>query len=217
MEKQEIIALIERLCGDQEKYNKFVQYVEDFTSRRRCKKGILAFIEEIFNAPELAGTKELAIQLLGEKSMTNSHAAHKFIMDHPITIGYNTALIDARIVITRAVASYIVAVAERLQNSTLDDKVERQVYLRRAIARFLTLSRSRPLSIVQQDQWHEVEPFPYINYLAATFEEMMALVNNEEEMRAYSDVYYSTMNMDQENVLRSMISYLDYLDTFTEW
>lgn len=217
MEKQEIIALIERLCGDQEKYNKFVQYTEDFTSRRRCKKGILAFIEEIFNAPELAGTKELAIQLFGEKTMTNSHAAHKFIMNHPITIGYNTALIDARIVITRAIASHITAVAERLQNSTLDDKVERQVYLRRAIARFLTLSRSRPLSVVQQDQWHEVEPFPYINYLAATFEEMLNLVNNEEDMRAYSDVYYSTMNMDQENVLRSMISYLDYLDTFTEW
>lgn len=217
MQKQEIIALIERLCGDQEKYNKFVEYSNDFTARPRCKKGIITFVEDIFNAPELEGKKELAIRLLSGKSMTNSIKADQFIMNHPITIGYNTALVDARIVITRAIAGYIVEVAERLQNSNLEDKVERLVYLRRAIARFLTLSRSRPIAAVKQDQWHEVQPFDYINYLTATFEEMLALVNDEEGMKRYSDTYYSPMNMDQENVLRSMISYLDYLDTFTEW
>lgn len=217
MQKQEIIALIERLYSDQEKYNKFITYAQDFFEHRRCKKGILSFVEELFNLPEIAGKDQLAIELLTDKTRVNSDKGRFFVMNHPITVGYNTALIEARIVVLKAVADYIVQTAERIQESGLDDKIERQVYLRRAIARLITLTQSAPNTPVKLDQWHEVEPRPWIDYLTSTFDEMLGFIDKPEQMRKWSDTGWSENNMDNLDVIRSLISYLDYMDSFTEF
>lgn len=217
MQKQEIIALIERLYSDQEKYNKFRTYTLDFFTHPRCKKGIISFVEEIFNLPEIAGKDQLAIELLSAKTRVNSDKGRFFIMNHPITVGYNSALVEARIVVLKAVADYIVQTAEGIQNSGLDDKIERQVYLRRAIARLITMTQSSLETPIKADQWHELEPHKWIDYLTSTFDEMLGYIDKPEQMRKWSDTGWSENNMDNLDVIRSLISYLDYLDSFTEF
>lgn len=217
MQKQEIIALIERLYNDQEKYNKFVSYTRDFTSHPRCKKGVISFVEEIFNLPEIAGKDQLAITLLTDKTRGNSCKCEDFIMCHPITVGYNSALVTGRIAVMNAVAGYIQHTAEEIQKSGLDDKIERQVYLRRAIARLITTTQRCLETEIKVDQWHEVEPSKWIDYLTATFEEMLAMINDPEGLRKWSSTGWAEKNLDELNNLRSLISYLDYLDSFVEF
>lgn len=67
MLKEEIFALLDQLLIDQTKYNKFLDYVHTFTKEPRCKKGCLAFIEEIFNLPNVAGKEILALTLASTK------------------------------------------------------------------------------------------------------------------------------------------------------
>lgn len=162
MQKEEIYAVLERLFIDQTKYNRFFEYLKTFTHEPRCKKGCLAFIEEVFNLPQIEGRDELALRLVFGKAMFNAYETRYFIENHPITIGYGEALKLARLQLLEMIADYIKDISRQLHESTLLDKSERQVYLRRAVARLLTIfHRDLPVTI-KMEQWSEVE---YIFYL----------------------------------------------------
>lgn len=214
MQKEEIIALLDQLYLDQEKYNKFTDYVSDFVSQPRCKKGIISFIEDIFNLPEIAGKNQLAIQLLSSKTTGNSLKAADFIFSHPVTKGYNKALVDARLMIMTKIAEYILEMSKRIQETTLEDRPERQVYLRRAVARLITATSYSLQTWITAEQWAEVEPYKWTNYLTTTLEELTDAIKNEKRIVEWSDTTYAGMELDNLHVIRSLSSYLDYLETF---
>lgn len=217
MQKEEIVALLDQLYLDQEKYNKFIDYVNDFTSRPRCKKGVIGFIEEIFNLPEIAGKNELAIKLLSEKTTKNSLEAATFIFNHRITKGYNKALIDARMLIMSNIADYVIDMSTRIQETELEDRPERQVYLRRAVARLITATSYTIQTPILAEQWAGVEPYQWTNYLTTTLEELVGGIRDHKRIVEWSDTVYGGMDLDNLNVVRSLGTFLDYLDTFVEF
>lgn len=217
MQKQELYALIDRLYLDQEKYNKFIDYTFSFTRQPRCKKGGIAFVEEVFNLPEIAGKDELAIRLLSEKTTRNSRAIEDFIMSHPVTAGYSQALIDARKLVMSKVAEYVLDTAKRIHDTNLEDKSERQVYLRRAVARLCKLFVSSLPTSVEASQWHEVEPYEWTEYLSSTLEELVFKIEDPKTIQEWSNTYQGANNLSNLNLLRSLNTYLDYLDTFVEF
>lgn len=214
MQKEEIAAQLDQLYMDQDKYNKFVEHTNDFTSRPRCKKGAIAFVEDVFNLPEIAGKSELAIQLLSEKTTVNTMKTAEFIFNHPITKGYNKALTDARLVIMGHVADYIVAMAERIDQTNLSDKGERQVYLRRAVARLITATNYTLQTPITAVQWAEVEPYQWTNYLTSSLDELVGGIKEPRRIVEWSGTTYAGMNLDNLDVIRSIRSYLEYLETF---
>lgn len=217
MQKEELFALLEQLYLDQEKYNKFKDYIIDFTSQPRCKKGCIEFLDEIFNLPQLAGKKELAIQLLSSKSYQNSMKLTDFIYQHEITMGYSEALKDARFLVLTKLAEYIIELSGRLNKTDLVDKVERQVYLRRAVARLKTIFTYRTQTTILPDQWHEVEPAQWTDYLINDLATLTGMISDEKSVKQWSDVYGDTYGLDNTLVIRSLVNYVTYLDSFLEY
>lgn len=217
MQKEEIFALIDRLYIDQTKYNRFFEYLRDFTLEPRCKKGCLAFVDEVFNTENVSGKNQLAIGLLSSKTSSNSYDTRRFIENHPITIGYNNALKKARILILEDIGKYVFKVSHELSESNLTDKIERQVYLRRAVARLITVFHKTLVAELTTEQWPEVEPCEWIHYLTDSLEELVGKIDTDKEIMAWSDVYYDYKKLDIDKNLLSLKSYLNYLDTFLEF
>lgn len=219
MQKEDIFALLDQLYIDQSKYNKFYDYMETFTRVPRCKKGCIEFVEEIFNLPNLAGRDKLAIELLSEKNMRNSYKTRRFIEDHPITIGYSEALKQARFLIMNKIGEYIIQTSEELNNSTLEDKHERQVYLRRAVCRLRTIFYSSQKTVVLEEQWHEVEPYEYndLNYLLDDLSSLVKRIADPEQMFKWSDTYSDSYHLDNDWIIASLRTYLNYIDSFLKF
>lgn len=217
MQKEAIFALLEQLYLDQEKYNKFREYVSDFISRPRCKKGCMDFLEEVFNLPQIEGKEELAMKLLTSKTSNNSCMLSEFIYRHPITIGYSEALKNARYLILVKLAEYIIELSSRIADSQLSDKIERQVYLRRAVARLRTVFSYPIQSAIDTDQWPNVDPVDWIDYLTTDLKELTNTISNKRTVIEWSDVYGDCYQLDNTMVIRSVISYINYLDSFLEF
>lgn len=217
MQKEEIFALLDQLLIDQTKYNKFLDYLFTFTKEQRCKKGCLAFIEEIFNLPNIAGKNELALNLTSGKSDVNSTQTRYFIESHPVTHGYNDALKAARFLIMSKIAEYIKDISVRLNETTLADKNERQVYLRRAVARLKAIFYSGHKTAVLEDQWAEVEPYEWMDYLTTDLDELLESVASEDNLKLWSDVYGDSQNLHKEHIICSLRTYLNYLDSFLKF
>lgn len=217
MQKEEIFALIDRLYLDQTQYNKFFEYLDGFTQEPRCKKGCLAFIEEIFNLPQIEGRDQLAIQLVFSKTLSNALDTRRFVEEHPITVGYGEALKQGRLVILQHVADYILDTARRLDETTLLDKVERQVYLRRAVARLLTVFQARLTVSLKTEQWPEVVPYDWIDYLTTDLDSLVGKIDNDQAIIKWSSGLYDINNLSNDENLASLKSFLEYLDTFTEF
>jgi hypothetical protein len=218
MQKEEIFAVLDRLVIDQKQYNKFLEHTDTFTKEPRCKKGCLAFIEEVFNLPEVAGRDQLAICLVSSKTQGNARDTRHFIMEHPITIGYGQALQQARLSLLRLIAEYILETSRRLDETTLSDKHERQVFLRRAVARLITLFQSGDMRVViKADQWSEVKPFEWIDYLTSDLQTLVGKIDNDEAILKWSSHLYDVNNLNCDYNLESLRGYIDYLDTFTEF
>lgn len=217
MQKEEIFALLDQLLIDQTKYNKFREYLYTFTKEPRCKKGCLAFIEEIFNLPNVAGKNELAMTLTSCKSDVNSCKVLSFIDMHPVTNGYNDALKDARCLIMGKIAEYIKDTSVRLNETTLADRNERQVYLRRAVARLKTIFGSGHKTTVLEDQWPEVEPYEWCDYLTTSLDELLEGISSEQQIKQWSDVYGDVRYLDKEHIICSLRTYLNYLDSFLKF
>ncbi|AEV89540.1 hypothetical protein OBP_103 [Pseudomonas phage OBP] len=216
MQKEDLYALIDQLTIDQERYNKFKDYTLTFVRDKRCRKGALAFVEEVFNLPQISGRDELALRLFSEKSLQNSRMVEDFIFTHPITIGYSEALKTARLDLMKKVGEYIIDISRRLTESEIADKDERQVYLRRAVARLYKVSWRRTQVTIQADQWHEVEPED-IPYLTETLDELTNRISDTRRFLIWSDQYGDSFGLDDEKTLKSLRTYLDYLDTYLEY
>lgn len=214
MQKEEIFALLDQLAIDQDKFNKFREYQITFIRQPRCKKGCLEFLTEIFDSENVAGSKELALRLLSVKSYQNSSQLDQFINHHPITQAYNKALIDARILIMQRVSEYIKELSVRLDKSDLVDKWERQVYLRRAVARLATIYMTSTQVAITVDQWPEVEAQYWIDYLTTTLDELTGRICELDRMKEWADVYGDYYHLDRPEVIRSVRNFMDYLDTF---
>lgn len=214
MQKEEIFAVLDRLIIDQDKYNKFSEYVNTFTNEPRCKKGCLAFIEEVFNLPQIAGRNQLAIQLVSSKTMKNADDTRFFINNHQITTGYEKALQEARNSLLKLMGDYALDTSRRLDETTLMDKSERQVFLRRAIARLMTVFDSRQQVAIKTEQWSEIEPYTWIDYLSTDLESLIASFCSGD-MATVNFIY--SCSLDSDRNLESMRSFVEYLDTFTEF
>jgi len=217
MQKEEVLALISRLYLDQSKYNRFLEYLDGFLSEPRCKKGCVAFIKEVFNSENVAGLDVLSLKLTSAKSEMNAHYAVDFVRDHDITIGYNKALTDARVVVLQGVRDYVLDTARRLSETTLLDKVERQLYLRRAVGRLLTVFGYTQHVIIKREQWPEVTVDSWIDYLNSDLESLAEKIVDADAVKRWSMVGSDVNNLNQENTLGALKSYLDYLDTFVEY
>lgn len=217
MIKEELLALLDQLQIDQAKFEKFREYVITFIRQPRCKKGCIEFLHEVFNTDNIEGSKELAIGLLTPKSYQNSNALETFINHHPITMGYNQSLIDARIVIMAKVAEYIIDISKKLEESDLPDALERQVYLRRAVSRLATVTSDNTKVVITVEQWADLEVHTWIDYLTTTLEELTGRINEKERIQKWSDVYGGYYHLDNLKVIQSVRTYLDYLDSFLEY
>lgn len=216
MVKEELYAKLDQLLIDQMKYNTFCEYTRTFTDDIRCKKGCLEFTKEVFNLPQLDGLDELGMRLVSSKSSENSIQTLHFIMNHQITLGYNEALVAARVDIMKDMAEYIKEMSVRLAATELEDKYERQVYLRRAVARLIKVFQASNKVPVYLDQWSEVEPAEYINYLGDTLDELTGYFNNTREAD-WSDAWGSYNQLHERNTILSVRGFLDYLDTFLKY
>ncbi|QYN79992.1 hypothetical protein PQD71_gp099 [Kosakonia phage Kc263] len=217
MQKEEIFALLDQLLIDQTKYNKFLDYVHTFTREPRCKKGCLAFIDEIFNLPNVSGKEVLAITLASTKTERNAFETRSFIEGHDITNGYNDALKKARLLIMTNIAEYIKETSVKLSETTLSDKIERQVYLRRAVARLMTIFYSNQKTMVTEDQWSEVEACEWIDYLNVDLDTLTKDLCSEERMMRWSTVTSDDFRLHEDYIIRSMRTYLNYLDSFLKF
>lgn len=217
MLKEEIFALLDQLLIDQTKYNKFLDYVHTFTKEPRCKKGCLAFIEEIFNLPNVGGKEILALTLASTKTERNAFETRCFIENHDITNGYNDALKKARLLIMTKIAEYVKETSVKLSETTLSDKIERQVYLRRSVARLMNIFYSSQKTMVTEDQWSEVEPCEWIDYLNTDLEALTADMCSEERMMRWSTVTSDDFRLHEDYIIRSLRTYLNYLDSFLKF
>lgn len=217
MLKEEIFAVLDQLTIDQERFNKFTDYLVTFTSEPRCKKGCIEFVGEIFNLPQVDGKDVLAMQLVSVKTSRNAFDTRWFIENHPITQGYLLALKQARLQLMNKVAEYIIELSGELDKSSLSDKDERQVYLRRAVARLKTIFYSNLKVAIEENQWHEVEPYEYMDYLNDDLASLVKYICSEEEIVKWSDVYGDTYHLNKDATLTSIRSFVNYLDTFLEF
>lgn len=217
MIKEEIFARLDQLMIDQLKYNKFMDYTRTFTNDIRCKKGCLEFAKDVFNLPQLAGLDELAMRLVSSKSSSNSTKTLYFITNHPIALGYNEALVAARVELMGMIAQYVLEMADRIAASEWEDKHERQVYLRRAVARLQTLFCGDNKIPVAASDWHLVEPASYVNYLGETLAELVDRFSNGDKIKKYADSWGDYNQLNCETTLQSLRNFLDYLDSYLKF
>lgn len=117
----------------------------------------------------------------------------------------------------KLVSEYIMDTSRRLDETTLLDKVERQVYLRRAVARLLTVFHSDLPVAIKTEQWCEVEPYEWIDYLTTDLSSLVGKVDNDEMIMKWSCHMYDYNHLDNDENLISLKSFVEYLDTFTEY
>lgn len=221
MKREEILALGHRIIEGQESVTRYVQHYTDFLAVPRCKKGIAAFLTELFNHDtDPNAIKQwkfdypgLMIKLTSGKSELNSDETRWALRDANVETESFKELTEQRKEFMNHVIDYALNIRVELEKSDLADARERQVYLRRAIARLITLCFSRPLTTITVDQWSEVQPYEYCDYLSLTMDELTARLRPNAEDRWVS-VTYENNGLDRKENVLSIMSFLDYLDTF---
>lgn len=215
MLKEDIIGQVEVLAADQEKYNKFKDYIIEFTLQPRCKKGVLEFLHDLYNSKNVAGLKEMAIELFTDKTIKNSQAMTTFIMNHQITKGNLQALKDQRELIMCGIAKYIMEVYERIQECKAEDKIERHLGLRVAVARLRGLLGGTHINLqLDSVDWSQITPAEWLKVEESTLEELVNPICDKKIIQEWADAWGDAQGLDQVKMLLSLRSYLNYLDTF---
>jgi hypothetical protein len=155
----------------------------------------------------------LMIKLTSDKSKRNSDETRWALRDANVETESFKELTEQRKEFMNHVIDYALNIRVELEKSELTDARERQVYLRRAIARLITLCCSRPLTAITADQWPEVQPYEYCDYLSLTMDELTVRLRPNAEDRWVS-VTYENNGLDRKENVLSIMSFLDYLDTF---
>lgn len=115
------------------------------------------------------------------------------------------------------IAEYVKETSVKLSETTLSDKIERQVYLRRSVARLMNIFYSSQKTMVTEDQWSEVEPCEWIDYLNTDLEALTADMCSEERMMRWSTVTSDDFRLHEDYIIRSLRTYLNYLDSFLKF
>lgn len=225
IKREEIVAHAEKMMAAQAALNKYVEHYTLFLKEPRCKKGIQEFLKELFNLAEDNSENKhllerwnidysgLMVRLGTGKCNENSWITRDVLQKAGIETRGFEDLTELRVTFSNLVADYVLHVYEELGKSELTDARERQVYLRRAIARLVVVTFSKPLVPITAAQWPEVEPYEYCDYLSATMEEMVKGIRLNQDYD-YKHVAWGPMNFEHREAVKSILNFLDYLDTF---
>lgn len=222
MVKQEVLKVIADLRIAQNNQDKFVEHYKDFCSVPRCKKGIVEFLkelrgDELSDAPWIFHDVEqvLKLKMVSQKSNINSDLLWDLLNRSTYNDYKAKELRKQRESLLRAVGEYLMFIHSELDKSTLVDNKERQVYLRRAIARLATVLASQLIVPIALDQWHEVEPNEYIDYLLNDLNTLVGhFTYGENPDTKYGSIWYDWYGLNKPNTIDSIESFLDYVDGF---
>lgn len=219
MVKAEVIKLIEGLRILQRQQNKYNELIREFTREPRCKKGVLALLDEIdLSDPDTPKVfynerKELAMKLTAGKSESNSRLLCAVLAQSSFDNGLHQRLRQQRTDVLLGLVEYVRFISTELEKSVLSDARERQTYLRRAVARLKSLIWTGIAVVVTKEQWATVEPAS-IPYLTEDLETLLKMIINVDEDISYGSIWWTSNGMDNFVLLSSMENYLDYLDSF---
>lgn len=221
MVKQEILKLIAEIRIAQQGQDTFREYYTDFCSVPRCKKGIVEFLKELNQREDENKVwvfhdieQNLKLGLVSGKTFRNSDLL-RYQLDTCTYNNYkNLVLKKKRKELLMKVGEYLMFINEQLETSPLLDAKERQVYLRRAVARLTTVLGTHLITSVQVDQWHEVEPNEHTNYLVEDLGALTSRFNYEGEQTEYGSIYYDWYGLNKPLTIDSIVTFLDYVDGF---
>lgn len=225
IKREEIVAHAEKMLGAQATLDKYVEHYSTFLNEPRCKKGIKEFLKELFNLADdnvdnhhmlerwSLNYNALMVQLATGKCLENAWRTRSALQEAGIETRGFEELSTLRIDFSNLVADYILHIYEELGKSELSDARERQVYLRRAIARLVVVTYNNPIVPITAEQWPEVEPYKYCDYLSATMEEMVKGIRLTEN-NDFKHVAWGPNNFEHREAVKSILNFIDYLDTF---
>lgn len=227
MVKEDVIKQIEELRILTANYNKFKEYVDGFTSEPRCKKGVLEFINSLFSYKDESGNSypavygkvksELGLKLTVNKSQLNITLFKNALNQLGLESSAGQKLVDARIEIVKLVCEYVKYIQSELDKSQLTDARERQVYLRRALARLKTLFGSYPPCVISKDAWSDVRPCEWVDYLNSSMDELISKHFDNQQKDSPWVLLFDTNGLDEKHTVDSVETFLDYLDTFVKY
>ena len=228
MVKEEVVKVINELRILTTNYKKFREYVDTFACEPRCKKGVLDFVDTLLsydngdgkNYPAVFGKvrTELGLKLTVGKSDRNVQLFKDVLRDLYLDSSAVNKLIETRIELVGKVCDYVKHIQSELDKSELTDARERQVYLRRALARLKTVLRGCLIAPVTKERWPEITPDEYVLYLTDSLDEIISknFTHNDDRITQWS-VDYGQHHLDEDFTVDSIETFLDYLDTFIKY
>ncbi|WNV45846.1 hypothetical protein [Aeromonas phage AerS_266] len=223
MVKEEVKKIISELRILINNQNKFREHYLEFTNQPRCKKGCIEFIKSLTDdvhndaSPRIFHYElmDISITLLAAKSEFNSTRLRMLLGKSAVETHNAKELFKARQTLLETIGEHIKYVHEQLDKSSLRDAKERQTYLRRAVARLITVCQSHLLVPIQKDQWCEIPVSEYNDYLNTSLDELVSKLCYDDDSRP--SIWYDWWNLDNDTTLASIDSYLEYLDTFLKY
>ena len=227
MVKEEVVKVINELRILTTNYKKFREYVETFTSEPRCKKGVLEFVDSLFSYndgngqeyPAVYGKvrKELGLKLTVAKSDMNVRLFRDALRDLYLDSSAVNKLVETRIELVTKICEYVKHIQSELDKSELTDARERQVYLRRALARLKAVFSTYLVSPITKDNWTEVRPYELIPYLTDSLDEIINKYFTYVDKVTPWTVDWDHNELSNDFTIDSVESFLDYLDTFIKY
>ena len=227
MVKEEVVKVINELRILTANYKKFREYVDTFACEPRCKKGVLDFVDTLLsydngdgkNYPAVFGKvrKELGLKLTVGKSDRNVQLFRDALRDLYLDASAVNKLVETRIELVTKVCEYVKHIQSELDKSELTDARERQVYLRRALARLKAVFNTYLVAPITKDNWAEVRPADYIPYLTDSLDEIINKYFTYDSKVTPWTVDWDHNELNNDFTVDSIETFLDYLDTFIKY
>lgn len=215
MKKEELFKTLSELSIAQEVWGKLHTHIEDFFKVPRCKKGIIEFIDSVFSPEsyQLSGYDEFKLGLISGKTAKNSWDGTRYIFDLEETKALHKNLTSKQKQFYTEMRNYIRWVFDELSKAELTDWAERQVYLRRAVARFEgnAFSSDNP---VNKEQWADVPPCERIDYLSDSIDEVLNAVFDDKKIDELGSPRFGWGCVDTPNQIKSAKSFVEYIDSY---
>lgn len=227
MEREVIISKLEEFRQAYITILNFKRVINEYTFTPRSADEIKHFFAEnlshIYKDKE--PVKEFCIGLLRNKSRINNENFITFVQNSEVPRLNQRILEDYGKEIVGLVMGYVAEMNDKLNESTLVDKAERSVFVRKAIARFMTFASSVEKVDLITD-WSEYTVSEYISYIDREIPELIEDTLSRNIWFAID----STSRVDRcfitkgekeetyiENMLKSIETYLDYIDSFLKY
>lgn len=227
MVKEEVVKVINELRILTTNYKKFREYVDTFACEPRCKKGVLDFVDTLLsydngdgkNYPAVFGKvrKELGLKLTVGKSDRNVQLFKDALRDLYLDASAVNKLVETRIELVTKICEYVKHIQSELDKSELTDARERQVYLRRALARLKAVFNTSIVTPITKDNWAEVRPADCIPYLTDSLDEIINKYFTYDSKVTPWTVDWDRNELNNDFTVDSIETFLDYLDTFIKY